>query len=286
MAKQIFEKHKLLNLNGKLVEFNSPKVMGVLNLTDDSFYDGGIYDSEVKIFNRIEKMVSEGCDILDIGAQSTRPGAKEIGIKGEMSVLKPIISTLRRLAPDLPISVDTYNSQVASMAIDLGASMINDISGGTFDKEMYNEMAKKKVPYVLMHTSGKPDVMQQNTEYEDIIQDLILFFSEKLQELNTLGVNDVIVDPGFGFGKTTEQNFFLLKNLDHFTFLERLILVGISRKSMIYKTLEINPEKALNGTTALNTIALIKGADILRVHDVREAREVVKLFQTYSSSAI
>lgn len=286
MEKEIFSKHRTLNFAGKLTRFDSPKIMGIMNITDDSFYDGGFYDSEVKIFNRIERMLAEGCDIIDIGAQSTRSGAKEIGVNAEMSALKPIINTLRKLAPEAIISVDTYHSSVAQMVIDLGANMINDISGGNFDENMHKVIANANIPYVLMHTSGKPSDMQQLTQYKDIVEDMIYYFSEKLRKLNMMGVSDVIIDPGFGFGKTVEQNYYLLKNLEHFAFLERMILVGISRKSMIYKALETNAESALNGTTALNMIALIKGADILRVHDVKEAKEVVKLFENYTKSAI
>ena len=279
MDNQIFNSQKLLNIDGRLLELDTPKIMGILNITQDSFYDGGKYLSEKAILNRVGVMLEEGADFIDIGAQSSRPGAKEKGAEEELVLLIPVLKAVKKKFPRSVLSVDTWHSKVALEAVSNGASMINDISGGIFDAKMFETIARLKVPYVLMHTGGRPEVMQQNPVYEDVVKDVIYYLSEKLHKLNELGVADVIIDPGFGFGKTMEHNYQLMDSLEHFTFPERPLLVGISRKSMIYNKLKSTPEEALAGTIALNMVALQKGADILRVHDAKEAKEVVDIVE-------
>ncbi|OIP00522.1 MAG: dihydropteroate synthase [Bacteroidetes bacterium CG2_30_33_31] len=252
--------------------------MGILNITDDSFYDGGKYNKIDNWLRRADEMIIEGADFIDIGAQSSRPGAKELGFDEELKVLLPAVKSIRQNFPSAILSVDTWQSKVAEKIIDEGVDIINDISGGTFDNNMFNVVVKYQVPYIIMHTQGKPIVMQNNINYNDIVQDIIFFLSAQINKLNKLGLSDIIIDPGFGFAKTLEQNYQILNSLEHFLFLEAPILVGISRKSMIYKVLDTSAEKALAGTIALNTIALQKGADILRVHDVKEAKDSVNLF--------
>jgi len=266
-----------LNFKGRLVELNRPLVMGILNLTTDSFYDGGKFTEERLISEQVEKMVSEGADIIDVGASSSRPGSTEIDQKLEESRLEPVIKMLSKSFPSILISVDTTRSIVAEKVVDWGADMINDISSGEFDKNMFATIAKLSVPYVIMHMQGTPQEMQHNPSYNNVVKEVNQYLNEKVYQLQEKGVNDIIIDPGFGFGKTLEHNFELLNNLDFFQNIGQPILVGISRKSMITKMLEIKSADALNGTTVLNTIACIKGASILRVHDVKEAVEVVKL---------
>ncbi len=266
----------MYNFNGKL-SLGTPLVMGILNVTTDSFYDGGKYTSELEILQRTEQILSEGGDIIDIGAMSTRPDAQEIPEKEEMSRIVAAVRIIRTRFPEAVISIDTYRSTVAQAAVEAGADMVNDISGGTFDPNMIPSIGKLQVPYCLMHTPAKPSVMQQYTNYHDLLGDMLRFFGRQLEQLHAHHVHDIIIDPGFGFGKTLEQNYFLMKNLDVFQELGYPILVGISRKSMIYKLLDSTPDQALNGTTSLNTIALMKGASILRVHDVKEAVEVRKI---------
>jgi len=266
-----------LNFKGKLVELNRPLVMGILNLTTDSFYDGGKFTEERLISEQVEKMVSEGADIIDVGASSSRPGSTEIDQKLEESRLEPVIKMLAKSFPSILISVDTTRSIVAEKVVDWGADMINDISAGGNDKNMFATIAKLSVPYAIMHMQGTPKEMQNNPSYNNVVIEVNQYLNEKVYQLQEYGINDVIIDPGFGFGKTIEHNFALLNNLDFFQNIGRPILVGISRKSMITKTLEIKNVDALNGTTVLNTIACMKGASILRVHDVKEAVEVVKL---------
>lgn len=266
----------MYNFNGKLSP-DMPLVMGILNVTTDSFYDGGKYTSELEILQRTEQILSEGGDIIDIGAMSTRPDAQEIPEKEEMSRIVEAVRIIRTRFPEAVISIDTYRSTVAQAAVEAGADMVNDISGGTFDPNMIPSIGKLQVPYCLMHTPAKPSVMQQHTDYQDLLGDMLRFFGIQLEQLHAHHVHDIIIDPGFGFGKTLEQNYFLMKNLDVFQELGYPILVGISRKSMIYKLLDSTPDQALNGTTSLNTIALMKGASILRVHDVKEAVEVRKI---------
>jgi len=266
-----------LNFKGKLVELNRPLVMGILNLTTDSFYDGGKFTEERLISEQVEKMVSEGADIIDVGASSSRPGSTEIDQKLEESRLEPVIKMLAKSFPSILISVDSTRSIVAEKVVDWGADMINDISAGGNDKNMFATIAKLSVPYAIMHMQGTPKEMQNNPSYNNVVIEVNQYLNEKVYQLQEYGINDVIIDPGFGFGKTIEHNFALLNNLDFFQNIGRPILVGISRKSMITKTLEIKNVDALNGTTVLNTIACMKGASILRVHDVKEAVEVVKL---------
>jgi len=266
-----------LNFKGKLVELNRPLVMGILNLTTDSFYDGGKFTEERLISEQVEKMVSEGADIIDVGASSSRPGSTEIDQKLEESRLEPVIKMLDKSFPSILISVDTTRSKMAEKVVDWGADMINDISAGGNDKNMFATIAKLSVPYAIMHMQGTPKEMQNNPSYNNVVIEVNQYLNEKVYQLQEYGINDVIIDPGFGFGKTIEHNFALLNNLDFFQNIGRPILVGISRKSMITKMLEIKNADALNGTTVLNTVACMKGASILRVHDVKEAVEVVKL---------
>lgn len=275
----IFSSKQSINCKGKLISLNKPLVMGILNITEDSFFDGGKHNSEKTWLKQTEKMLTEGADIIDIGAASTRPGARLIPVNDEIKTIKTSLQSIRKEFPETIISIDTYYSKVAEIAVNEGADMINDISGGDIDKEMFETIAKLKVPYILMHIKGLPENMQLNTNYANILEEMMLYFSEKISKLKLLGVNDLIIDPGFGFGKTLEDNYKIMRQLECFHFFELPILVGISRKSMINKLLDIKPAEALNGTTSLNTIALINGAKILRVHDVKEAVECVKIHE-------
>ena len=266
-----------INCKGTLLDLNSPKVMGILNITPDSFYDGGMYKDETSILNQTEKMLADGATFIDVGAYSSRPGAAEVSEEEELKRIVPVIELLIKKFPDIIISVDTFRSKVAKETISLGAAIINDISGGNLDSKMYETIAKLEVPYILMHMAGTPKTMQNNPTYEDVTKDLIYFFSEKTDQLHRLNVSDIIIDVGFGFGKTIEHNFQLLRNMSLFQHLDKPILAGLSRKSMLYKTLDITAQEALNATTSANTIALLNGANILRVHDVKEAVEAVTL---------
>ena len=266
-----------INCKGTLLDLNSPKVMGILNITPDSFYDGGMYKDGISILNQTEKMLVDGATFIDVGAYSSRPGAAEVSEEEELKRIVPVIELLIKKFPDIIISVDTFRSKVAKETISLGAAIINDISGGNLDSKMYETIAKLKVPYILMHMAGTPKTMQNNPNYEDVTKDLIYFFSEKIDQLHRLNISDIIIDVGFGFGKTIEHNFQLLRNMSLFQHLDKPILAGLSRKSMLYKTLDITAQEALNATTSANTIALLNGANILRVHDVKEAVEAVTL---------
>ncbi|MDO4729094.1 MAG: dihydropteroate synthase [Bacteroidota bacterium] len=266
-----------INCKGNLIDLSVPRVMGILNFTPDSFYDGGRYNTLYQIFTQVEKMVSEGADFIDVGLYSSRPNAPEVSEEEELFRLTSILSPLMKTFPDVLFSIDTFRSQVANIALNEGFCMVNDISGGNFDKHILEVVAHHKVPYIMMHSVGTPQTMQFLTKYDHIINDILKYFSKKINEARILGIDDLILDVGFGFAKTTEQNFELLNALETFSILELPLLVGISRKSMIYKTLNITSSEALNGTTALNAIALYKGANILRVHDVKEAVETVKL---------
>jgi len=268
---------KTINCKGKLLNFSSPKVMGILNITPDSFFDGGKYTHEKAIITQVEKMLLDGATFIDVGAYSSRPGAKHISEEEELQRIIPVIQLLIKEFPEILISVDTFRSKVATETIYNGAAIINDISGGTLDAAMFATVAKLQVPYILMHMQGTPQNMQENPTYTNVVTELRSFFAEQLFKLHALKVNDVIIDVGFGFGKTTAHNFDILKNLDLFSSLDAPILAGISRKSMLYKTLDITAQEALNATTSANTIALLNGASILRVHDVKEATEAVKL---------
>ena len=266
-----------INCKGKLVDLSSPKVMGILNITPDSFFDGGKYSSEKDVINHTEKMILEGATFIDVGAYSSRPGAKSISEKEELERILPIVTTLAKVFPKIIISIDTFRSEVAKQCVLNGAAIINDISAGNLDKNMFRTIAELQVPYIIMHMQGNPKNMQLNPTYNNIVQELLFYFSGKIAQLRKLGVNDIITDVGFGFGKTLSHNYQLLHHLEMFKNLEVPSLVGISRKSMLYKPLEINPESALNATSSANTIALLNGANILRVHDVKEAMECIKI---------
>ncbi len=268
-----------INCNHKLIDISSPKVMGILNITPDSFFDGGSYKNESDILQKVEKMLSEGATFIDVGAYSSRPGATHISEEEELQRIIPIIKLLVKHFPEIIISVDTFRSNVAKKTVEAGAAMINDISGGKMDENMFKTVADLQVPYIIMHMLGTPQNMQKNPTYEDVTKEVISFFAEQLFKLHQLKVNDVLIDVGFGFGKTIEHNYELLKNLSLFKNLDAPILVGISRKSMLYKPLEITPQLALNATTSANTIALLNGANILRVHDVKEAMEAIKIVE-------
>lgn len=268
---------KNINCNGTLVDLTSPKVMGILNITPDSFYDGGKFNDFETIYSHVSKMLGDGATFIDLGAYSSRPGAKHISEDEEIHRIIPIVQFLLKEFPTILLSIDTFRSNVAKQCIEKGACMVNDISAGSMDPALFSTVAKLQVPYVIMHMQGTPQNMQQNPSYTNIVTDLLLYFSKKIMELRQLGLNDIIIDVGFGFGKTIEHNYQLLQQLAHFKSLEVPSLVGVSRKSMLYKPLNISPETALNATTSANTIALLNGANILRVHDVKEAIEAVKI---------
>ena len=267
-----------LNCKGRILVIEKPIVMGIINATPDSFFDGSRFNSVDEIVAKAEKMLSDGADIIDIGGQSTRPGSELIPADEEIKRVVPAIKTIANKFPRAFISIDTFYSKVAVAAVIAGATIINDISAGGMDHKMIETVAELKVPYVLMHMKGTPQTMQQNTTYENITREVLDFFIAKTDELKNAGIVDIIIDPGFGFAKTIDQNFELLKNLSVFKMLDKAIMLGISRKSTIYKTLGVSAEEALNGTSVLNTIGLMNGASILRVHDVKEARESIKLF--------
>ena len=273
-----------LNLRGKLVEFSRQQVMGIINVTPDSFYSGSRTQSHDDIALKAKKMLDEGADWLDLGAYSTRPGADDVTPADEIERLRTGMRAIRSVAPDAIVSIDTFRADVARQAVEeLGADMINDISGGLLDDDMPSTIAKLKVPYVLMHTRGTPATMQQLTDYRDVTGDVLAELARRIDIFGMAGVNDIIVDPGFGFAKTVEQNYRLLRDLEAFHVLERPLLVGVSRKSMIYRTFGTTPDEALNGTTVINTIALMAGASVLRVHDAKEAAEAVKIVElTYN----
>ena len=275
----VFKQKLSLNIRGSLLDLSKPKIMGILNLTPDSFYDGGLNNDPVMALNKAEMLLAEGADILDFGSYSSRPGAEHISEQEELERLIPVIKAVAREFPDAVLSVDTFRSSVAKVAINEGAHIINDISAGEMDKAMFETVAALRVPYVLMHMRGTPQTMTGLTNYTDLTTEVCKYFAAKIDQLKQLGVKDLIVDPGFGFAKTPEQSFELLKNLDLLKITGHPILAGLSRKSMIYKTLGTDAENALNGTIAANTIALMKGANILRVHDVKAAREAITIFE-------
>lgn len=266
-----------INCNGKLISLDQPKVMGILNVTPDSFFDGGKYKDDSSILRQVEKMVNEGATFIDIGAYSTRPGALEVDEANELKRIVPIISLILQKFPEAMLSIDTFRSNVARECIGNGAAIINDISAGLHDDNMLSTVANLNVPYIMMHMRGTPQNMQQKTEYKDILKEILLFFSERLSLAKSLGIKDILIDPGFGFAKNLNQNYEILRQLEMMSFIDHPLLVGISRKSMIYKILDTTADQALNGTTALHMICLQKGAKILRVHDVKEAMECVKL---------
>ena len=267
-----------LNLRGRLIEIDRPWVMGIVNVTPDSFYSGSRATDEQTLVNRVHQLLDEGADVLDIGACSTRPGSQSVDAQGEMDRLQWALGIIRREAPNTILSVDTYRADVACRCVeDWGVDIINDISGGTLDDDMFNTVVQLHVPYVLMHMRGTPDTMSSLTDYDDVTADVLEWMARRIDDLRQMGVADIIADPGFGFAKTMEQNYELLAKLEAFHALEAPLLVGVSRKRMIYTPLECNADEALNGTTVVNTMALERGAHILRVHDVRAAVEAVKL---------
>ena len=268
---------KTINCRGRLLDLSTPKIMAIVNLTPDSFYSESRNTSAEAALNRIENALTQGADIIDLGACSTRPGADVPSVDEEWLRMKDVLTTARRNFPDAIISIDTFRSQIARQAIEAGADIINDVSGGQIDEQMFGTIAEMQVPYVLMHMRGTPATMQQFANYQNVTSDVIIELSQKLRQLTDLGVHDVIIDPGFGFAKTVEQNYELFAHLSDFKIFELPLLVGISRKSMIYKLFGTTPEKSLNGTTILNTFALQNGASILRVHDVPEAVEARKI---------
>jgi len=268
-----------INCKGTLIDLSTPKVMGILNLTPDSFYDGGSYEKMDEALHQVEKMQREGATFIDIGAYSSRPGADHICEAEELSRLIPIVEKLVSTYPDIILSVDTFRSSIAKAAITAGAAIINDISAGKLDEDMMETVGELKVPYIMMHMRGTPQTMKSLIDYEDVTKEVIQYFSECIAAARSYKINDLIIDPGFGFAKNADQNFELLAHLDQFYMLETPLLAGLSRKSMIYKTLDTTASEGLNGTTALHMIALQSGANILRVHDVQEAMQCVKMYE-------
>ena len=267
-----------INCKGQLIDISTPKVMGILNVTPDSFHDGGQYKDESSILNQVETMLTEGATFIDVGGYSSRPGADYVTETEELIRVIPVIQLILNHFPETYISVDTFRSKVAKQSIDAGAALINDISAGQLDVQMINTVGQLGVPYIMMHMRGNPKTMQEQTDYDDLIKDINFYFAERIAEAHAAKINDIIIDPGFGFAKTLEQNYQLLNQLELLGIVGKPILAGLSRKSMIYKTLDSTSTDALNGTTALHMIALEKGSKILRVHDVKEAMECVTLF--------
>ncbi len=273
-----------LNCKGKLLVIEKPLVMGIINVTPDSFYTGSRKENTGDVLQQAEKMLNEGAGILDIGGQSTRPGSERITAEDELKRVLPAIEVILKKFPETIISVDTYYAEVAQHAVHAGASMVNDVSTGNMDEKMLSAVAALKVPYVCMHMKGTPETMQENASYDNVVKEVLNFFISKTAECKQAGIHDIIIDPGFGFGKATTHNFQLLKNLSVFKMLSKPILTGLSRKATVWKTLKIAADEALNGTTVLNTIALVNGANILRVHDVKEAKEAITLYEHYMMS--
>ena len=280
---KLFPSKITLNSRGKLLLLEEPWVMGIMNMTPDSFYPNSRIDKNTdKILHKAREMVSAGAKVLDIGGYSSRPGAQEVSPEEELNRVIPVINSIRKAFPEVLLSIDTFRSNVAEVAVENGADIVNDISGGTLDADMLSVVGTLRVPYICMHMRGTPNTMSQLTNYENLEKDILSFFGQKLAECRKFGIKDVIIDPGLGFAKTLPQNYKILKNLSYFHTINAPILIGLSRKSMIYKLLDISQEEALNGTTALNMVALMNGAKILRVHDVKEAVETVKLFKQIS----
>jgi dihydropteroate synthase len=272
-----------INCKGQLIDLSIPKVMGILNVTPNSFFDGGKYKNEKEIITQVDKMLSEGATFIDIGAYSSKPSAEFVMEAEEIERIVPVIELILKHFPDALLSIDTFRAEVTKASLESGAAIINDIAAGELDDKMFNVIAKHNVPYIMMHMRGNPQTMQGLTQYDDIIKEMLFYFSEKVRKARSFGINDLILDPGFGFAKTTDQNYEVLQKMELFNLLELPVLVGVSRKSMIYKTLHNTAQEALNGTTVLNTIALTKGGKILRVHDVKEAMECVTLFSKMNS---
>ena len=284
-ANQFLKRKSSINLNGRLIDLSKPVVMGILNVTPDSFFDGGRYKTEDLILRRAEEILDQGATIIDIGALSTRPGTEGISTKEELDRLLPAVKAVKKVFPEAAVSIDTYRSWVALEVIEqCGPCIVNDVSGGNFDVHMFETVGRLGVPYILMHMLGTPLDMQKNPVYEDVIRDISLFFTDSIKKLTRAGVKDVIIDPGFGFGKSLNHNYELLNRLDSFKVFQVPLLVGVSRKSMICKLLELKPEDALNGTSVINTLALMGGTDILRVHDVKEAVQAIRIFNMLRST--
>ena len=279
MQNKAFYSNKTLNVRGRLIDLHTPRVMGILNITPDSFYDGGKFVGEEAVLKQVKKMLDEGASFIDVGGYSSRPGATDITEEEEAARIVPVIRLIMKHFPDCIISIDTFRATTAVKAVEAGASMINDISGGEQDPSMFKTVVSLDVPYILMHMRGTPRSMTTLTEYGNLLKDIMDYFLAKLHQLHQLGAKDIIIDPGFGFAKTADQSFEILHHLDYFSMLGQPLLAGISRKSLIWKTLGSTPEGALNGTTALHSVALIKGASILRVHDVREAVQCIHLIE-------
>lgn len=266
-----------INCKGKLIDLSTPKVMGILNITPDSFYDGGAHRNETEVLKHVEQMLNQGATFIDVGAYSSRPNADHVSETDELKRIIPIVNLILKAFPETLLSIDTFRSNVAKQCIEAGACMINDISAGKLDKNMLQTIANLHVPYIMMHMRGTPQTMQKQTDYDNLLKDILFYFSERIAATKAFGIIDTVIDPGFGFAKNLNQNFELLNNLELFKMIEKPLLVGISRKSMIYKTLGVSAKEALNGTSVLNTVALQKGASILRVHDVKEAMECINL---------
>ena len=273
-----------INIKGNLLDLNKPKIMGILNVTPDSFFDGGLYNTEKKVDIQVMKMIEDGMDILDVGGYSSRPGAKEISIDEEIDRVIPVVKFIRKKYPELILSVDTFRSEVARNCLDLGIDIINDISAGCIDKNILDVVSEYNCPYIMMHMKGTPQTMQINPEYDNLIKELLIFFAKRIYLAREKGIIDIIVDPGFGFGKTLDHNYTIIKKIENFKLLDLPILAGISRKSFITKQLDINKKDSLNGTTALNMYFLEKKINILRVHDVKEAKECIMLHEKIKSS--
>lgn len=277
---------RYINVNGSLLDLSQPRVMGILNVTPDSFYAGSRTQTEAEIVRRVKQIVSEGAAIIDIGAYASRPNADNVSAREEMERLRMGLKILFEIQPDAVVSVDTFRADVARMCVEeYGVAIINDIAAGEMDANMFHTVAALNVPYIMMHMQGTPQSMQQHPHYDNLLKEVFLYFARKVQQLRDLGVKDIILDPGFGFGKTMEHNYELLSHLEEFRIFELPLLVGVSRKSMIYRLLDITPQEALNGTTVLDTICLLKGADILRVHDVKEAVETVRIVQAMRNNS-
>ena len=273
-----------INCKGQLIELATPKVMGILNVTPNSFFDGGKYKNQQEILSQVELMLAQGATFIDIGAYSSKPNADFVSVKEELARIIPVVDLILKHFPKVLLSIDTFRSEVAQLTIENGAALNNDIAAGSLDEQMMAVVAKHNVPYIMMHMRGTPQTMQTMTDYEDIVKEMLFYFSQKVHQARSLGINDLILDPGFGFAKTTDQNYEVLQKMELFQILELPLLAGISRKSMVYKPLHSNASEALNGTTVLNTIALTKGAKILRVHDVKEAMECITLYNKLNPS--
>jgi dihydropteroate synthase len=275
---KIFSGNKTFKVGHRLIDLRQPRVMGILNITPDSFYKDSRFNAD-NVLDQVERMLQEGADFLDVGGYSSRPGAVDISVEEELKRVLPVVKAIQHVYPDAMISVDTFRSEVAEQAIDAGAKLVNDISAGMLDTRMFSVVARANVPYIMMHMRGTPQTMRTLTDYENLLQEMTDYFHQRVFLARQAGIKDIILDPGFGFAKTAQQNFQLLHHLKHFEMLELPMLVGISRKSMIWNTLGIEPTDALNGTTALNMMALMNGASLLRVHDVKPAIECIKLYQ-------